>query len=626
MEGLLLYNEVGIKPSRATYKSEVENDYWRCSEINMEEVLRVFQEARSVNINNKKEMRAFLEREVVQNPNGIASTRNPKRGIAQAIVEIWREMGSPYEASEVVPEITEEGVKSLRPLMQLYNFIGHPIERRKLHDTFFDLFESFYLGETPTRPPKISGDLLKALQWKDREKRIENIPGINPDRLREVLEGRWDSSIEWVENEISRLTEMRRRSASVSDTPEVLWQLEIVRRIMDAMGNGYEVREVEHNPFSKPPYENAVLIRLGSASSTTQKYHQVYLRVNEEHVMNRLTNLGMLLRSFEEGSQIKVVLSVEGTVEMRNQFELINTIQRIIGAFANTQKESIEVELSLRTPRGSQNITLTPMTSSRQGVSPAFFDALSPLTERLRAAPGGDRVSPQYIRNEGALPSRLLDNLLKRSRVWPMLLDYMGGPIHQGIRSALTRPERTSFIGVYSEGKLAEVFVVYRDPENRPMVLSHSLTSRLAKADPQQYPELNSVDFYDGRPLSEFLKEYEGYAQSLHLGPLEYRALSIRSLPLEEALVGQMEGINPAVLWRFLRTPSFDREEMLQKITPFYEKSMTQVRESVLQILKGYLEPFFLSHQAEIEADPTYQLLERSRQEFTKPDSNPGEP
>jgi hypothetical protein len=608
MEGLLLYNEVGIKQSRARYQTEVNNDYWRCSAINMEEVLRVFQEAMKVSVNNKKDMWNFLNEQVVQNKNSIASTRNPKRGIAQAIVEMWRKMGSTYEAAEVVPEITEEGVKSLRPLLQLYNYRNHPYERRRLHDSFYDLFESFHPGETLTRPPLLrEGDpLLDAIQGK--------VEGILPDKLRESLEGRSETSLKSLEQEIQRLQGLRQITDD-PQSPDILWQTEIIKRIVTSLREGNEIRDVEHNPFSKPPYENAVLLRLNSPSVASPKYHQVYLRVDGGQVMTRLTNLGMLLRSFEVGSQIKVVLLVEGAMEMANQLELTNTIQRIIGAFAHSQKERIEVELSLRTRRGQQSIKLTPTEGARPDVDGSYFEALTPLVEKLRLS-GSDRTSPQSVRNEGALPSRLLDNLLKRSRVWPMLLDYVGGPINQGVRSALTRPERSSFIGVYSGGKLVEVFAVYRDSDNRPMVLSHSLTSRMAKAEPRQHPDLSSVDFFDGQPLGEFLEEYESYAQTLNLTGLQYRVLSLRSLPLEEALVGQIEGVNPVVLWRFLRAPSPEREEMLERITPLYEKSMTQARDSFLQILKTYLVPFFLTHQAEIESDPTYQLLERYGQEL----------
>ncbi|MFO1519042.1 MAG: hypothetical protein U1F57_05175 [bacterium] len=603
MEGLLLYNEVGIKPNRVGYKNEVRNDYWRCSDIQMEEVVRVMREAAKVDVNNKRDMTAFLEREIVQNRNKIASTRNPKRGLAQAIVELWRELGSPYEASEVMPEITEEGVFSLKPLLQLYNYRNHPYERRRLNDAFYDLYEAFHPGETLARPPRIGEILREALRG--------SMPGISVTDLRGALEGRSEESIRWLEGEIEFLQDLRKFA---SDSPEIHSQLNLLRRLIGVMREGYEIAEIDHNAFGRPPYENTVLLRLQSGGIQKRRNHQVLLRVQGEQIIDRLTNFGMLLRSFEEGSDIRVVLDVEGNIPPVRRAELIDTLQQVIGAFAITLKESIEVELDLRTPRGVQKIVLQPNGGVRHEVSEGYFEALNPLVQRLRASKGGERVTSQFLRSESATPSRLLDHLLKGARVWPILLDYTGGPLHQGIRSALTRPERSTFIGVYSEGKLVEVFNVYRNGDNQPMGHSHSLLSRFAKTAPEQYEHLSAIDYFDGLALPDFLREFDRYMAHSGKANLEYRILPIRSLPLEEALLGNLEGVNPALLWIFLKRPSEEREAMLEQLTPLYERPFSQVRNDAINILLNFLNPFSEAHRGEILADPFYRFFQQHQE------------
>ncbi len=631
MEGLLVYNEVGINPLRARYRLEVRNDFWRCSEISMEEVFRVVDLARKIDVNQPEAMRQFLNDHVVNNPR-IATTRNPKRGIAQGIVAMWREMGSPYRPDELLPRkpdgspaMTQEGVNSLPPLMEYYNFERHPIEHRRLAQAFYDAFGRFFPAVPLTPPPVLPEFVRRALRG--------DISMVREANLRRALEGKSERGLMLLDGELRRLAQYQAKPSTDENNDTVARQLEVVRALKAAMLVGTPQR-LMRSPIIRPPYGNMFIIKMMEPNGRRDSY-RAFIRVDGRGVMNRITQMGMFLRSFPEGARVHIEIETTGLDPRRNaaeRGELEYTLQQILTAFRQVRPAD-EVEITVNQRR------IVAGSEYREPVSGEYFQALNPLVNRLQGLRGeaADSAPPEsappkdarwlvpgsrepttanQLRNAAAEHAQVLDNFLQGSQGWPMILGYFGGPLNSAIKSAFTRPERGTIIGVYDGGRLVDAFSVYRASDNRPRVLSHHLLSRLKsefKENPE-YQDLASADYFDGMPLGSFLRDFERYSSRIERGPLEYRIIPLRSLPIEEALAGKVEGINPALLRLFLEQPEDfrPRREMLSELAPLYERPMAEVHDQVREVLSRYLDPFYQEHREMLDAIPIFQFFERN--------------
>jgi len=623
MEGLLVHNETGINPIKAHYRAEVRNDYWSCTDINMEEVRRVVYLARKSDVesadrdaamhqflNDADALRAFLMEHVVNNP-AIATTRNPKRGIAQAIVDMWRTLGSPYRASELLPRkpdgspaMTQEGVNSLPPLMGFYSFENHPIERRRMDPRLYEAARIFNHELAVNPPPEIPVYIRNALEGIH--------PELNVARLRRALEGKSEHGLSLFNRELSRLE--RYRGLSVKGNGEARdrfqRQVEVVRAIESGMMEGTPLR-VTRSPILRPPYGNMFIVKMMEQDGRRDSFRS-YIRVDGQGILDRVTQMGTFLRSFPEGSKLQVEVDVTGFSRRQGGAQLSEieyTIQQILTAF-RLSREADDVDIYVN----RRHIVSDDQT--RQEFSPAYFRELAPLVERLERSRQDEAVTANGIRNAGNLHALVLNEFLQRSPGWPMILGYFAGPLNSAIKSAMTRPERSTFIGVYENGRMVDAFSVFRGYDNSPRALSHHLLSRLAgefKAEPD-YQNLVGADFFDGIELGRFLKDFERYSNRIGRGNLDYRLIPLRSLPIEEALAGKVQGINPALLRLFLEQGDQDtaRREMLTELTPFYERPMPEIRSQVQGIMARYLDPFHEANRKWLDGVPIFNFFEKN--------------
>lgn len=631
MEGVLSFNEVGIKAHKATYRQEVRNDYWNCTEIKMEEVIRVFQAARLVNVHSPADMRVFLEREILRNPNDIASTRNPKRGIAQAIVEMWRDMGSPYQAWEVMPKITEEGVDSLKPLMRLYDYPAHPLERRRLHALFYDLFETFS-GEMAQRPVEVAEPLLKALQ--------DNVPELSPPALREVLEGKSQRSLDLLAFEVERLIALRE---TLSPADEVKRQADLVMTLRNALAEGFNLERVDHSLPLESPYDDVYILRLtkvGVVNPRRAIQHRVFIRARDGNLFKRLTEFGLFFRMFEEGSNIQVELSVARNEESLLISDLSDTLMTILGDYATQRKLNIRVRASYNTDRGTRSLSLQAQPKDRSPLNDEYFQRLSPLVAKLAVAEPG--ITAQDVRNQASHLTALIDSVLHQ-RASNLLLGYRGGVINKALKAALTRPERSTLIGIYDEnGVLMDVVAVYRGNENRPRVICHHLMKEMHAAISGTIPSLGGItmgrighvvrrrahamgfgqledppseQYYSGIPLDLFLEHYPSTVDPSQKNKIRYRMLRLQSLPLEQALVGQVAGVNPGLLRLFMRDESNGAKLLAKSLLDYYDKKLPDNAERISEIINTFLIPYERNNRARLALEPLYQHFLVSNQD-----------
>jgi hypothetical protein len=602
----LLVNNEGIKPSKARYRREIQNDYEGGAAIDFQEVMTIFGLAGQIPAEERTpaRLREFLEEHVVRNQR-IAATRNPKRGIAQALHEMWRDEGFPLSYEAIMPALTQEGYMSLNPMMRRYHRPSRPMEQQRLPEPVYDLFRSFFPNRNLELSPLISDSIRSALRGK--------VQGINSDELRRALEGRSEKTLRLLGREIDDLSEKR----AASD-PHANQQEQVVARLIQAMREHDNVYRIDRSPILQPPYESLFILRLGDHEKDPVRSNYVHIRVNAADIMNRLTNLGMLLKHFEEKRPVKLNIELMGDVSDGALEEISGTFNHILESFTQYREVRINAEIFLPDRRGINRIVLQSEAPGKRGrVDDAYFSALAPLVDRLNRSPDHQLVSGQEIRNESANPARLFSSLIQSSRGWPMLLDYKGGPLHQAIRGALTRPERMTFIGIYVEGRLVDAFDVYRNAENQPLALNRTVIKRLSAFVPE-LKEASSIDYFDGLPLDVFLNHYETMATEAGIKGLEYRILPIRSMPLEEALVGRIDGVNPALLRRFLHEDSDARGRLLEEITPFYEGALYNRRQQVIDIFLKYLNPYAEANRESLGQDSLYEYFEKYRAFFLR--------
>ena len=164
---------------------------------------------------------------------------------------------------------------------------------------------------------------------------------------------------------------------------------------------------------------------------------------------------------------------------------------------------------------------------------------------------------------------------------------------------------------------MIDTFSIYRGRDNRPMALNHGLMSRLKAIFPDEpvYQGINSMHFYEGMRLDTFLRDYERYAATTGNSALEYRLINLRSMPLEEALTGRVEGVNPALLRLYLEgpNPNSNRQAMFDELAPLYERPFEEVAGETSVILQRHLDPFYQENAAWIDQFPLFKLFQRRR-------------
>ncbi|HKY62908.1 MAG TPA: hypothetical protein VJR29_05750 [bacterium] len=609
MRSLLRENDTEIRTRDPDYRLEVADDYWRCTQISIEEIQRLLRDAREVDVMDRQALRDFVLNRVVNNTK-IASTRNPKRGMVQSLYNQWRLRGTPFELRQllpmeedgVTPKMTEEGVNSLLPMTQYYNHSGQPVERRRLPAELYRGYSAFNPNSPLVLPPRVPDTVRRALQG--------DFAGIDAGRLRRALAQRSETAMNRLDQQLRILDRFRRAGDRSSE--QAAREYELTLRLIAAMKEGEPLR-VARSPIIRPPYGNMFVIRMAGDSESPNVY-RAYIRVDGQRVMDRITQLGAFLRSFPEGSRLLTEVNVEGLDPLehaRERAELEMTLRSILDSYQRVRPND-RLALMLGDTR------IIAERREREGPNRAYFDELGPLVERLRRSlPPGQHVSPQSVRNTGQAHGGLIENFLQSNPGWPMLLGYFGGPVSQGIKSALTRPERGTLIGIYSGGQMIDSFSVFRGRDNRPMVLNHGLMSRLKSLYPDEpaYQGINSIHFYEGMRLDPFLRDYERYAASTGHADLNYRLINLRSMPLEEALTGRVEGVNPALLRLYLEgdSPNSSREAMFQELAPLYERPFGEVEAETAAILQRRLEPFYQEHAAWIDQFPLFKLFQRRR-------------
>ncbi|HKX12716.1 MAG TPA: hypothetical protein VJP40_06155, partial [bacterium] len=587
MQGLLVNNE-GIKPLRALYNTAVFNDFDSCATIEFDNLVRVVRAAEELPIvgASPSDLHKFLEENVFSPRQHVASTRNPRRGIAQALYEGWVGRGLPFTYDEIGPKVTTEGVDSLGPLLRFYNDKSLDIERRRLPDAVYNLHRAF-LGLAVQPPPRIGAYIRMAVEEKPEDIRVLNLQdglrqiGLPASRLRPLLEGSGEDALRILNHEIRRFAVLSHAEAKSSEPQktarleEVLRQGELLKSLEQAMLRGDPVRVIR-SPIHLGPYENAFIIqRLGPVQrqdpSGPRITHQAFLRIRLEAIQDRMTSLGMFLRSFppEDNLEVEVRIPDASTraTNFRQLFELQRISQEITEAFRRNRTGEIQFSLDRR-PNDEQLAALPPPTTE-------FYQALLPLAQWVqgeKATTGIEEVRDLFRRSRHDT-SNAIDEVLRGGNGWPMLMGPAPGPIQSGIRAMATRPEKATLMGVYAGGELVDTFAVYRHSTSEPRILSHHLMRRFAEAFPNhpEYQSLTSLDYFRGMTVESFLRDYPEYARLQEYGSTRVRTLPITYAPVEHAMVGNIPEVNAGLLKVFLMEGSAPSIELLRRSAPLYE-------------------------------------------------------
>ncbi len=275
--------------------------------------------------------------------------------------------------------------------------------------------------------------------------------------------------------------------------------------------------------------------------------------------------------------------------------------QRPGGIRLSIDRRSIESEAPLR----------------REPPSDAFYQSLEPLARWVLGRGPDDPVSREDVRSLFRSPRHetngVTDRLLTEGNGWVMLLTPSEGPIQSGIRAMLTRPEKSTLMGIYSGDRLVDTFAVYRYSVGEARVLSHHLLTdfRRALPDSSGYQNLSSVDFFQGMPVEEFIRDYREYAEREGIPVSGVRPIPLRSTPVEEALIGRNPEINPAILKVYLMLSGERGEALMRASEPLYELPPEEAGSRFAAIAAPALDEFIAANGPALRSSPLYLLYEK---------------
>ncbi|HKY62907.1 MAG TPA: hypothetical protein VJR29_05745 [bacterium] len=623
MQGLLVNNE-GIKPLRARYNPAVFNDFDSCSKIEFENLVEVTRRAEALKVEEAApgDITKFLQDNVFSPERHVASTRNPRRGIAQALFEGWADRGLAFTYEEVGPKVTTEGVDSLGPLLRFYDDTSLYIERRRLPTAVYDLHQAF-LGRAVQPPPRVGDYLRMAIEDKPEDIGVINLQkglqeiGLPASRLRPLLEGSSQDALRILNHEIRRMALLAHLEAKSPDSEkndrmeEVYRQGELLRGLAEAMQKGNPVRIIR-SPIHLGPYENAFIIQRQDSGGLT---HQAFLRIRLEAIHDRMTSLGMFLRSFPPHENVDVQVRIPNlatrATNFKQLYELQMITQEITEAFRRHRPGSIELSLDRR-PNDEKQGTAEPP-------APEFYTALVPLAQWVQggeSAPGPEEVRALFRRSRHGT-SQAIDEVLRSGSGWPMLMGPAPGPIQSGIRAMATRPEKATLMGVYVGEELVDTFAVYRYNATEPRILSHHLMRRFAEVFPDkpEYKNMTALDYFRGLTVDAFLRDYREYSELQNYGPTQVRTLPIAYAPVEHAMVGSIPEVNAGLLKLFLTEGSPASIELLRRSAPLYELPPDVSRQRFIELAQPYLSAYMSENGGEtaLRRNPLFELFRRFR-------------
>jgi len=620
----------GIRSERIGFRPEVEEDFKSCLEIDLPEVRTLVQEAMNFEpriFSTTDNFIGWIQRRIIDRRYILAPTRNTVLGIVIGITHLLNtKRGASLDILEIVRRIekglTAEGVDSLPPVVMRNNFHGQSIELRRHRDTIYDLHDLLYPGGKAHRPPLIQSSMKSALDGK--------VPGIDSNELRWSIDKAMDPerTVDILTSEFDRYTKLREQSLRMPQDARIAMALtrqkQLLPILLEAMKEG-GLRMIMDFPYYFPPYENMVRIMLTPKGQEARHIYS-YVRVNGEMMMDRLTQLGIYLRSLGEGTRMRLDIDathISGRENLQKDYEIKETTKTILDAFLGYYNRS--PDKNAHRTHFEMNINDTYLSPVKVGRDPfeadKYYPALEPLVRRLNANSPETPIKADDIRRARAQHSQVLNDFITREIGWPMTLGYFGGPIQRGIKAGLARPENQTMIGIYAGGQLVETFMIYRNHQNQAMALNHSVMSQLSKVVgegfTEKYSDLNSVNYFEGLPLEQFLNDYEAMARLNGTDdPLTYRIMDLKSLPLERALANRLENINPAELRLFLQEETPARQAMLTELNRFYEMNLDEARSEVVKIIKRYTEGFHERLLNLFQTHPLYAMFEPLYHEF----------
>ncbi|MFO1462449.1 MAG: hypothetical protein U1F66_01625 [bacterium] len=629
MKSVLVQNE-GIRFAKANYNNEVWVDFSECATVYFDNLVELFRRARQFNAREATvaEARDFLRQHVFEAPRDrrVATTRNPRYGVARAVHELWVDMGLPFrDYGEIGPNVTVEGLNSLDPIINLYR-ARQDIEQRRLPDAVYELHRTLF-GRRIEIPPAIPRYLRMAIARNPEGPEASQLQtwlrevGLSATRIRSVSEGSDERTLTFLARELRRfmaLYQMAQRSrvrgngVAAAREARLLSQVEFLRQLKEAASRG-DIVGALRMPEPIGPYENAFVIDRQDAKGGRMT-HQVFIRLNLEAATLRLTQLGMLLRHFPPGDSLEVEIRIpEESCTPANLtilHEVESTLREITHAFQAQRPGEIRLSFDRRRLEREGEIR-------RESPSDDFYQSLEPMARWVLGREPGAPVEADEVRRLFRRPRHeangVLDHLIRDGNGWVMLLTPAEGPVQSAIRAMLTRPEKGTLMGVYSGGQLVDTFGVYRFNGREARVLSHHLLSDLRRRFPDnpRYQNADSVDYFQGFPIEEFLRDYPAYAERRGMRDYSVHPIVFRSTPIEEALVGRNPALNPALLKLFLFQPSEEAASLLRAAEPLYEQPPEAAREAFTALAQPYLQTYREQLGNNLEQNPLFRLYER---------------
>lgn len=590
MEKMIIDNE-GVRAAKpgSVFDAEVVEDIQRCGGIDVPILMGFVRRARALdaeNLSNEDAKEFLLE---VLNSK-VATTRNPKRGIMQAIIQDWNSRRkAPFAVLEILPDKmkTIEGEISL-PVMVARAHSRENVEQRRLPDFVYELYRDLFpkrfdaMGDLP---PRIGPFLIKALHQSVASETFQ----VNRSDLRKAINLATDSEIATLNDEFAKLGNLhaaRHYEDAVVD-PAYIRQMEIVNSLSKLLSQGYHLRgpridmQLEDSAFSNA---YSIPIQYHSKGGVTQKGTYTLLRMNKEAAQDNIHKLGHLFKHYSDRSDfiVKMDVVIDAPLSKQEARRIYRQIQDIVQDYKTINHNKYFIDFYYRKFDESKSHREfgTMVISVPYGPSELRTAGMTPKFIRIVQSKFGLNAS-ELRTNVDRLTALSRD--LNANSNWVRLLTQMSHlPIYTGLQASFARPEVNVLLATIDQksGGIDRVYALH-EFEGEAFVSNPEFFS-VAELPQKSIGQETENPSNRGISLAEFLENER------KLG-LEVKVLPVKWAPLESALLDLLPGVDGAQLLVFLKNNKEQALELHSALSELYFKEQSEVESEAARIILEYM-------------------------------------
>ncbi|MBI2337301.1 MAG: hypothetical protein HYU97_11135 [Deltaproteobacteria bacterium] len=575
------------------FDQPVEADMRYCSSFNVKTLAEIAQAANAFGANSltPDQARNFLTTRVLK--SDVASTRNPKRGLMQAIIEHWNQKRALTEAgsgaADILPQEmrTIEGEITLPVLVARAHAQAHA-DQRRLPNFVYDSLKVFYPARYARIAPNLPAEVKLALREALYTDTVVNGNRIDSRDLRRAIDRADNTTIEILNNLFEGLAGLYTGvdRTPTTERPYVL-QIEQINGMIKMVNQGrLPGAPIMMVDLDAMPFLNAYTIPFYDAGRVRIIGAYTYVKMTPEKAPQGLLRLGNLFRHYNtyQRSEVVVDLEISEPISIGTANDYSNAIEKTVQSFSELYGNHYTINFKTRVTEPPTEEQPTPeinhyernlekLAYTRESSGGFSMGFMSEVRQNFG-------LTPASVNGRAASTGRLLAPLFRDpnvQRLWTRLLIHQPKiTVFTAIQAAMSRPENGLLLGDYdASGQLVNAYVLY-DHRGQAYVSNPFI-------DPSNAPNLYNLS--RGTSFKSFLADQKIYRKDHTL-----RILDIKQLPIIDALMGKYERVNPVALLRFLQGDATRVGELNRDLQPFYLEDTPGSKARAQALIKGYLE------------------------------------